>query len=358
VHSEKRRKIQAKIVKYYSDLLSDRIKKVGCEMMVKKKSMAISAILLIVLSIGTSTAVVNSAIAETQTLPPGAEKMYYNDGGGQIEIDLPSPVPPVYPGSATAIRFSFMHGEVPNSNTTFDNMIIWLYVIPSGTTTRIWAPFADITTNADFAAFARTYFKGSFVEFNATLYGLQASYGTDNVFVVPSNVLQVQRNGNAVTVNLNAPQQIKRPAAPAGTNLTVPAFSATLTNYGQSFYFSQALPLTGYLGASEYTLILEQLSYNANGVISSDGFLNNANVENATIGISGTHTYYPPPAYQGVYKEWTVLLLNGRIYVYAPSNNQRFPPVQSIGTWDADYYGRLHWTPVDAAKPYIDSFTP
>lgn len=57
---------------------------------------------------------------------------------------------------------------------------------------------------------------------------------------------------------------------------------------------------------------------------------------------------------QGTYRDWTVLLLENRIYVYPPATSSGLPPVESIGTWDPEYYGKLGWTPIDAAKPYID----
>jgi pimeloyl-ACP methyl ester carboxylesterase len=57
---------------------------------------------------------------------------------------------------------------------------------------------------------------------------------------------------------------------------------------------------------------------------------------------------------QGTYRDWTVLLLENRIYLYPPATSSGLPPIQSIGTWDPEYYGKLGWTTIDAAKPYID----
>lgn len=57
---------------------------------------------------------------------------------------------------------------------------------------------------------------------------------------------------------------------------------------------------------------------------------------------------------QGVYRDWQVMLYDNRIYLYPPATSSGLPPVQSIGTWDPEYYGKLGWTPIDAAKPYID----
>jgi hypothetical protein len=60
---------------------------------------------------------------------------------------------------------------------------------------------------------------------------------------------------------------------------------------------------------------------------------------------------------QGMYRGWTVLLMDNRIYIYPPATSTKLPSVQSIGTWDSEYYGRLGWTVIDATKLYIDMFT-
>jgi peptidoglycan/xylan/chitin deacetylase (PgdA/CDA1 family) len=58
---------------------------------------------------------------------------------------------------------------------------------------------------------------------------------------------------------------------------------------------------------------------------------------------------------QGYYRDWKICLFEGRIYVFPPANMTGVASVQSIGTWDQEYYGKLGWTPIDAAKPSIDN---
>jgi len=57
----------------------------------------------------------------------------------------------------------------------------------------------------------------------------------------------------------------------------------------------------------------------------------------------------------GEYRGWKVVPSDGRIYIIPPQNLTGILCCQQIGTWDAEYYGKLGWTMVDAAKPAIDS---
>ena len=58
---------------------------------------------------------------------------------------------------------------------------------------------------------------------------------------------------------------------------------------------------------------------------------------------------------QGTYRDWKVMLHDGRLYAVPPATMTGLPLVQSIGAWDSEYYTRIGKTAVDAAKPYIDS---
>src|SRR4030066_1380775 len=57
---------------------------------------------------------------------------------------------------------------------------------------------------------------------------------------------------------------------------------------------------------------------------------------------------------QGSYRDYKVLLNAGRIYVISPYAVAGRSPIQQVGMWDAEYYGSLGKTVVDAAKPAID----
>ena len=57
---------------------------------------------------------------------------------------------------------------------------------------------------------------------------------------------------------------------------------------------------------------------------------------------------------QGSYRDWKVVLNAGRIYIISPQTVAGTSLIQQVGMWDAEYYGKLGKTVVDAAKPAID----
>lgn len=270
------------------------------------------AILVLALTVFMMFAAIAPAFAKNLNYPPDVYRIDYINAGGQAEIALPTlpstdPALANYPGTATAMRFSFTHVEMPNAGKSFDVLLVWLYLIPTGATVRSWQPFAYITTDAEDLAFQRAFWRGSFVEFDATLYYMNPptntipfpqTWSTDNVIGVGNDVLSVSRHGNDVTVTLNAPQQVKRPLQPPpGKAFTVPAFSLTLNKYGGSMHYSETRELTTYPGASGYTFVNAGVGFMADGVAtSSTAWLNGRAAENATVTMYGTHTYYLPAA--------------------------------------------------------------
>ncbi len=252
--------------------------------------------LLIIMAIGPVS-------AKNLNLPPGADKIYYFNAGGSAEVALPKGLPG-YPSSATGMRFSVVHFEIPNSDIAFDDLLVWLYVKPGPTVPLDWYPFAVFTTNDEYAAFARNYFSGSFVFLDATKYYMNpptntipfpASYGTNNVVVVNEGVLTVDRKGNSITVNLNTPQQFKRPFT-SSTNLALPAFTLELKkDNGGSVHATESNTITGVPGASGYTMVNDYMGFYATGSLESTGsFLDGATINNGFVTMHGTHTFYPP----------------------------------------------------------------
>ena len=122
--------------------------------------------------------------AKDLNLPPGADTITYSDGGGEITVDLSSPLPANYPPSATKMRFSFSHYKMPNAQLSYSGLSFELYMTTTSGIIR-WLPFAYITTDAYCAELIRNIDRNApLILFNATLYGLPDSYSTDNVFVV------------------------------------------------------------------------------------------------------------------------------------------------------------------------------
>ena len=271
----------------------------------KKKIIIFFSLTLIVL-----LAALTPIFAKDLNYPTDVNRIDYINAGGQAEVALPA-LPSTdsalqnYPTTATAMRFSFSHIEVPNADKSFDTLLVWLYLIPSGASSRVWEPFAYFTTDPTEIAFQEAFWHGSFVNFDATLYYMNpptntihfpSTWSTDNVIGVSNDVLQVVRHGNSVTVTLSASEQVKRPLQmPPGKSFVIPALTLELTKYGGSVNFVETTNLVNYLGASGYTFVNEVTGFNANGVVASPtAWLNGATAENAYLAMDAKHTYYPP----------------------------------------------------------------
>jgi hypothetical protein len=222
------------------------------------------------------------ASAKNLNSPEKATFVYYN-AGAWVDVALPSAV-----GSVTGVQLRAVHVEIPNSRLSYDDVIVFLYMSSK------WQAYAVITTNEDDAAFHQKFWSGTNVKADATLYGAPPSYSTNNVFLVDNGVLTVDRHGNDVIVNLNKPQQIKI-AYTADKYFTLPAFSLRVNSYGDDYLYSQSTVMTGWKGASGYTVTHDQLRFNANGVITSpEAILNGAAVSNAVVIMHGSHTFVSP----------------------------------------------------------------
>ena len=57
-----------------------------------------------------------------------------------------------------------------------------------------WEPIAHLTTGSP--DFLTTFWKGTQIAFDATLYGFPSSYSTNNVILVSDQVLTAERHGN------------------------------------------------------------------------------------------------------------------------------------------------------------------
>ena len=265
----------------------------------KEKKAILCITLLITLAIATAP-----VFAKNLNLPNGADWIEYYNAGGLADILLPTPLPAGFPSSATAMELRFVHVEMPNSEVTFDYLLVFIYAIQQGTTAPVWIPFAVVTTSDDAAAQAATFWSGTPIKLDATLYtvppynvppAIAPLMSSNNIFVVPEGELTVERHGNDVTVNLNIPQSIKRPLTYPPAYITLPAFSLELQKYGGSIHSHTSGTLTGWLGASGCTTVHDEMGFNANGVFTSpDSALNGAPVQNATLWMHGSHTFYPP----------------------------------------------------------------
>jgi hypothetical protein len=175
-------------------------------------------------------------------------------------------------------------------------MLVFLFMYPlSGGTTRSWQIFAYVTTNLQDVTDAKNLWSGTLVEFPGQHY-VASWVTTDNVKYVPDESFQIERHGNNLYASLATPQSVQRPT---GVSFNIPAFSLELNKYGDSLHASTDSVLTGYYQASEYTVIEDQMNFNANGAFVSSWNTNGAPISTTATGVvtmQGSLTFYPPAA--------------------------------------------------------------
>jgi hypothetical protein len=202
----------------------------------RKESISLVLFLFCILAIPTLAL---PASAKDLNVPDAILIDYYN-AGGQANVTLQSPIYALKStsyGYATSMQFRFIHCEIPNSDVSFDNLLVYLgfpATDAAGNAIMNYQPYAAITTSSNYATFQKAFWYGTFIQFDAALYNTAwASLGTNtpsrnNIILVNNDVLNVDRHGNDVTVTLNEPQTINLPlyalfGAPA--SFTLPAFS-------------------------------------------------------------------------------------------------------------------------------------
>jgi hypothetical protein len=152
-------------------------------------------------------------------------------------------------------------------------------------------------------AFEKTFWYGTWVNMDATLYKytsgpntgkpLPAALSANNVIQVDKGDLTIERHGNNMVASLNEQVTIKR--AFLLTTFTLPAFTVELTSFGRSFFDSNTVAMTGWPGATGYTIIHNAHGFYANGVFNSQGtYLNNVATVDSAILMQGTHTFLKP----------------------------------------------------------------
>ena len=262
-----------------------------------KKTIKLLAITLCLICILATSTLALPTSAKNLNVPDTTFVDYYN-AGGQLNVILQTPIQ-VFPSIATSMQFRFIHCEIPNSDVSFDNLLVFLGFTTTdanGVVTTKYEPYAGFTTSADYATLGRAFWFGTYMQFDATLYTssitglpLPANRGTNqpdrnNFRVVDSDVLTVERHGNSVTVNLAESQDIfiplyglAKPVA-AQPKFTLPAFSFELNKYGDAFYYTGSATMgnptiptaPSWRGASGMTIVHEELRFNANAVLTSD----------------------------------------------------------------------------------------
>lgn len=255
-------------------------------------AVAVSILALLMIS-----AVFTPVFAKNLNLPDDANNILYMDAAGTFKVPLIKPFPTNTPGTVQYMQVVFGHIKIPNSDLSFDQIIIFYYMQTTNPQTGqlnppSLQPFAVITTNAEDQAFQRIIWANTLVKFDMTLLGFPASYSTDNVKLVDPGDIKVERIGNTVSVSLNEPQQLKRPNGPA-SYFTLPTFSATIEKVGGSIHQELIHEYTDYVGSSDYTAIVEQMGFYGQTTFTSTGLITGATFE-SFVAMNQINTYYPP----------------------------------------------------------------
>ena len=122
--------------------------------------------------------------------------------------------------AATKICFLAVDHDGGSFGGGYDSLLVLLYMTSASNPVYHWEPYAEIFTSSEHADFAREFWSGTYLVFDATLYGLPSSFSVDNVIFVDKDVLRVERHGNEMYVNLAEPQQSTARIAATNQNAT------------------------------------------------------------------------------------------------------------------------------------------
>jgi hypothetical protein len=241
------------------------------------------------------TLLITPAMAKNVNLAPNVIAIKYTNGGGNADFSLATPLKVTYFSSATAIQIKASHIEIPNTELSYDNLVIFLWSPSKTGATPSWQPIAVLTTNPDEVAMQKNFWKGTWANFDISLYAPTApsSWSTkdsNNIRYVDPSVLSIERHGNDATVSLNQDITIKK--AMWTDSFTLPKFTLQLSSYGESIHFYKSVEMSGWLQASGETVIHDELRFNANGDFSSSGLFAGASINNGLVIMKQILTFY------------------------------------------------------------------
>lgn len=222
-------------------------------------------------------AVVIPALAKDFNLPEGTGRIYYSMGEGVVETPANWPPGGNHP---TVLRIDAMDVEI-GSLGSGDTMSIGIpFQTPGGA--MVWLPIAYFTTNTNSVDFLK-----------GIMSGMPGAMLPNNIRSVPSRVLNVERHGNRITVELTEGQIVLWGKLGGGyIPVTIPAFKMELNKVDGSFHDDDVVSLTGYPGASGYTQYEEEMGFKAVGVFTCQGW--NTDLSSCYIMMHGITTYVPP----------------------------------------------------------------
>ncbi len=242
--------------------------------------------------------------AKNVNYTPDVYKIDYLNAGGTAEIAMPEALKTIF-STYTQMRIRVSHAEIPNADISCNNLMVSFFDPAREAKGKDpWEPYAMITDGD--AAFEKTFWKGTYANMDATLYNyvppspkagqpLPSFLSADNVIPVEKGVLTVERNGNTVIVHLNAEQTIKKAFTYPMASFKLPVFTLEMKSYGPSSHESTSVIMSGWPGATGYTIIHDSHQFQANGNFASPGsYLDGKTTINAVVLMQGTHTFLKP----------------------------------------------------------------
>ena len=256
----------------------------------KKIFISIIFLLVVILSLASFA----PAFAKKLKIPEGQVRMFMSGAGrAVIEVEIeafypgdPTATPPVPDATVMELHRIAIFG-VDVSDSTFgpeDHIRIDLWWPPlfMEQPTGVFMPLVVVGTNDNTLAFLRSLFSG-----------LPPS-APPNHFPASDEMVQVDRHGNRITIKLNE-DLIIFALLPTPHYLTIPAFTMELNKYGRSWHEEGSSTITGWPGASEYSLESEGMGFNANGILTSQGWgLNKQPMTDGEVIMHRTITFIPP----------------------------------------------------------------
>jgi hypothetical protein len=235
-----------------------------------------SIFLLLTLSIAASSFTLGTVSAKNMNIPENARINYWTGGIGTVETPVIWPTGGLH---QSMLRFDGFEVEDGSLGTT-DALII---AIP---TSLGWVAIACFATNPDAAAFMKTVRSG-----------MPAAAGPLNTKTVTADTLVVERHGNRISVELKTPQTIYWTKA-GGTGyiqIQIPAFTMELNKIDGSVHKDHIDYFTGYTGASEYTVYVDEMGFNAAGTFTCPtwNYLDQT-MSTCFITMHGINIYLPP----------------------------------------------------------------
>ena len=256
----------------------------------KKTSLSVVFVLVAIMGIAS----VAPVFAKKLKIPEGQVRMFMS-GAGEAAIDVE--IEAFYPGDATADppvppstvmelhRIAIFGTNVADSTFGSEDHIridLWWPALFMEQPTGIFMPLVVVGTNDDTLAFLHSTFSG-----------LPPSHPLNN-FPATDDIVQVDRHGNSITVKLNEDLTVFV-LMPTPHYLTIPAFTMELNKYGGSWHKQGSSIMSGWPFASNVTLENDAMGFNANGVLTCEGWdLDKQPMKDGVVVMHRTITFIPP----------------------------------------------------------------